>query len=288
MFPFPFLFPCGDWLDLWCGRTAHLGRIKSWSGPSLLTLVIVWFQFLLLDSSRSCGQQDRPDCLLRWLAVGSLAMPGLSYRSNTNKIDKCRFSIPSSVQIRFFFVCLCGSSVPAFVSSPANTELGERPTHEGIAESSPHSSKDCVPYGPESFVSWFKVNFCVLFCFVVDADFIWYREAIADGTEEPKRADKNSFFKFFQENFECLYPVVESKIAALLKEFKSVVDDAGSGHLPASKVDAHKRAVTNKLHFRDWLSGAVWTIIVVLKTMMVSAAAAAAASSAGNILVVCI
>jgi hypothetical protein len=67
---------------------------------------------------------------------------------------------------------------------------------------------------------------------------------MADGTEEPKRADKNSFFKFFQENFECLYPVVESKIAALLKEFKSVVDDAGSGHLPASKVDAYKRAVT--------------------------------------------
>ena len=53
-----------------------------------------------------------------------------------------------------------------------------------------------------------------------------------------------SFFAFFQSNFECVYPVVEEKIQLLLTNFKSRVDEAGSEQLQVKKLEAFRKAIT--------------------------------------------
>jgi hypothetical protein len=53
-----------------------------------------------------------------------------------------------------------------------------------------------------------------------------------------------SFFEFFQSNFECVYPVVEEKIQKLLRNFKSRVDQAGSQQLQGKKLDAFVKGIT--------------------------------------------
>jgi hypothetical protein len=131
-----------------------LGRIKSRPGPSLLTLflsLVSVFATLIRSigsySHRLCGDQESLDHLQPRDARTKLS---LSHEHD------CKMQVLHSffVSGSDFFLCVfCGSLVLASVSAPANTELGERPTHEGIAESSPHSSEDCVPNGPESFVS---------------------------------------------------------------------------------------------------------------------------------------
>jgi hypothetical protein len=54
-----------------------------------------------------------------------------------------------------------------------------------------------------------------------------------------------SFFGFFQSNFECVYPVVEEKIQILLTSFKSRVDEAGSEQLQGKKLAAFRKAITD-------------------------------------------
>ena len=53
-----------------------------------------------------------------------------------------------------------------------------------------------------------------------------------------------SFFEFFQSNFECVYPVVEEKIKKLLRNFKSRVDQAGSQQLQGKKLEAFVKGIT--------------------------------------------